>query len=123
MPWAAGLFAVGGLAAMGLPGLAVFVSEFMSIMGGYEAYPVQGFIAALGVLLSAVYLLYMMRNVIYGPITNPAYEDIKDANTTEMAAIVPLSLLLLILGFFPALLIGLQQPAVQTVVGLLGGNA
>ncbi|WP_119068286.1 complex I subunit 4 family protein [Rubrobacter indicoceani] len=123
MPWAAGLFAVGGLAAMGLPGFAVFVSEFMTIMGGYEAYPVQGFVAALGVLLGAIYFLYMMRNVIYGPITNPAYEGIKDASPTEMAAIVPLSLLLLILGFFPALLIGVQQPAVQTIVALLGGNS
>lgn len=123
MPWAAGLFAVGGLAAMGLPGFAVFVSEFMTIMGGYEAYPVQGFIAALGVLLGAIYLLYMMRNVIYGPITKPAYNDLKDASPVEMAAILPLSLLLLVLGFFPALLVSVQQPAVQSVVGLLGGGA
>ena len=57
MPWAAGLLALGALAAMGLPGLAVFVSEFMSIMGGYAAYPVQGVLAALGIVLSAMYLL------------------------------------------------------------------
>jgi NADH-quinone oxidoreductase subunit M len=51
MPWAGGLLALGALAAMGLPGLAVFVSEFMSIMGGYETFPVQGVLAALGIIL------------------------------------------------------------------------
>ncbi|MGB3632973.1 MAG: NADH-quinone oxidoreductase subunit M, partial [Rubrobacteraceae bacterium] len=65
MPWAAGLLALGALAAMGLPGLAVFVSEFMSIMGGYEAFPVQGVLAALGIVLSAMYLLYMLSRTIF----------------------------------------------------------
>ena len=56
MPWAGGLLALGALAAMGLPGLAVFVSEFMSIMGGYAAFPLAGVLAALGIVLSAMYL-------------------------------------------------------------------
>jgi NADH-quinone oxidoreductase subunit M len=122
MPWTGGLLALGALAAMGLPGLAVFVSEFMSIMGGYEAFPVQGVLAALGIILSAMYLLYMLARVIFGPIERPAYEGIRDAGPVEMAAVVPLAVLLLVLGIFPALLIGVQQPAVEAVLSAIGGS-
>ena len=122
MPWAGGLFAVGSLAAMGLPGLAVFISEFMSIMGGYTAYPVQGILAAVGILLSAFYFLYMLARVIYGPLKKPEYADIKDANPLEMTTMVPLAVLLLLLGIFPSLLIGIQQPAVQSLLTSIGGS-
>jgi len=122
MPWAGGLLALGALAAMGLPGLAVFISEFMSIMGAFATFPVQGVLAALGIILSAMYLLYMLGRVIFGPIGRPAYEEIGDAGPVEMASVVPLAVLLVVLGIFPALLIGLQRPAVDAVLIILGGG-
>jgi len=122
MPWAGGLLALGALAAMGLPGLAVFVSEFMSIMGGYETFPVQGALAALGLVLSAMYLLYMLSRVIFGPIERPAYEEATDAGPAEMAAVVPLAVLLLLLGILPGLLINVQRPAVEAVLAAIGGG-
>ena len=122
MPWIGGLLALGALAAMGLPGLAVFVSEFMSIMGGYTAFPVQGVLASLGIVLSAMYLLYMLARVVFGPIEDPAYEKLDDAGPVEMASVVPLAVLLVLFGVFPALLVSIQQPAVQAVVTAIGGN-
>ena len=122
MPWAGGLLALGAMAAMGLPGLAVFVSEFMSIMGGYDAYPVQGVLAALGIVLSAMYLLYMLARVVFGPIQKPAYESLGDAGRMEMAAAVPLAVLLVLFGVFPALLISVQRPGVEAVLTAIGGN-
>ena len=122
MPWAGGLLALGALAAMGLPGLAVFISEFMSIMGVYATFPVQGVLAALGIILSAMYLLYMLGRVIFGPIERPAYEEIGDAGPAEMVSIVPLAVLLVVLGIFPALLISLQRPAVDVVLSVIGGS-
>ena len=122
MPWAGGLLALGALAAMGLPGLAVFVSEFMSIMGGYEAFPVQGALAALGIVLSAMYLLYMLARVIFGPIERPAYQEVADAGRIEMAAVVPLVVLLVLLGILPDLLISVQRPAVEAVLAAIGGS-
>lgn len=122
MPWAAGLLALGALAAMGLPGLAVFVSEFMTIMGGYTAFPIQGALAALGIVLSAMYLLYMLARTVFGPVENPAYEDIEDAGPMAMAGAVPLAALLVILGVLPSLLINVQQPAVQAIVSAIGGS-
>ena len=122
MPWAGGLLALGALAAMGLPGLAVFVSEFMSIMGGYTTFPVQGVLASLGIILSAMYLLYMLARVIFGPIERPAYEELGDADPVEMASVVPLAVLLVVLGVFPALLISVQRPAVDAVLAVIGGS-
>ena len=122
MPWTGGLLALGALAAMGLPGLAVFVSEFMSIMGGYEAFPVQGVLAALGIVLSAMYLLYMLARVIFGPIERPAYQEVADAGRIEMAAVVPLAVLLVLLGILPGLLISVQRPAVEAVLAAIGGS-
>jgi NADH-quinone oxidoreductase subunit M len=122
MPWAGGLLALGALAAMGLPGLAVFVSEFMSIMGVYATFPVQGVLAALGIILSAMYLLYMLARVIFGPIERPAYEEIGDAGPIEMASVVPVAVLLVVLGVFPALLINVQRPAVDAVLIVIGGS-
>ena len=122
MPWAGGLLALGALAAMGLPGLAVFVSEFMSIMGGYEAFPVQGVLAALGIVLSAMYLLYMLARVIFGPIERPAYQEVADAGRIEMAAVVPLAVMLVLLGILPGLLISVQRPAVEAVLAAIGGS-
>jgi len=122
MPWAGGLLALGALAAMGLPGLAIFVSEFMSVMGGYTTFPVQGVLGALGIIFSAMYLLYMLARVIFGPIERPAYEEATDAGPVEMAAVVPLAVLLLVLGIFPALLVSIQRPAVEAVLSTIGGS-
>jgi NADH-quinone oxidoreductase subunit M len=107
---------------MGLPGLAVFVSEFMSIMGGYTTFPLAGILASLGIILSAMYLLYMLARVIFGPVERPAYEEVTDAGPLEMAAVVPLAVLLVVFGILPGILIAVQRPAVEAVVTVLGGG-
>jgi NADH-quinone oxidoreductase subunit M len=122
MPWAGGLLALGALAAMGVPGLAVFVSEFMTIMGGYTAFPVLGVLAASGIVLGAMYLLNMLRLVIFGPAERPALAEAEDAGPVEMAAIVPLATLLVVLGVFPSLLTNVQRPAVDLVLAAIGGS-
>jgi NADH-quinone oxidoreductase subunit M len=121
MPWVGGLLAFGAMAAIGLPGLAVFVSEVMSLLGGFDAHPVQGTVAALGVILSAMYFLYMLARTVFGPLRRPEWEGLRDASPVEMAAIVPPAVFLLLLGFFPALLVNVQRPAVELVLSIIGG--
>ena len=122
MPWAGALLTIGALAAMGMPGLAVFVSEFMTIMGGYVAFPLAGVLAALGIVLSVMYLSYMVRRTVFGPVKKPEYEGTKDAGPVEIAATVPLAFLLILLFFFPSLLLSVQRPAVETVLAAIGGS-
>jgi NADH-quinone oxidoreductase subunit M len=83
---------------------------------------VQGVLAALGIIVSAMYLLYMLARVIFGPIKRPAYEEAQDAGPVEMAAVIPLAFLLLLLGIFPALLVSVQRPAVEAVLSAIGGS-
>jgi NADH-quinone oxidoreductase subunit M len=69
-----------------------------------------------------MYLLYMLARVIFGPIERPAYEQVGDAGPIEMASVVPLAVLLVVLGVFPALLMGVQRPAVDAVLSVIGGS-
>ncbi|MDN5698491.1 MAG: hypothetical protein L0G70_11035, partial [Rubrobacter sp.] len=78
-------------------------------------------LAALGIVLSAMYLLYMLGRVIFGPVENPQFEGVSDAGPIEMAAVVPLAVLLLVLGILPGILIGVQRPAVEAVLAAIGG--
>jgi NADH-quinone oxidoreductase subunit M len=64
----------------------------------------------------------MLTRVIFGPIQRPAYEAATDAGPVEMAAVVPLAVLLLALGIFPALLISIQRPGVEAVLSAIGGG-
>ncbi len=82
----------------------------------------QGVLAALGIVLSAMYLLYMLARVIFGPIERPAYEEVTDAGGIEMAAVVPLAVLLVLLGHLAGLLISVQRPAVEAVLAAIGGS-
>ena len=83
---------------------------------------VPGVLATLGIVLGAMYLLYMLQRTIFGPIKRPALEEANDAGPVEMAAIVPLTVLLVILGVFPSLLINVQRPAVELVLVAIGGS-
>ena len=74
------------------------------------------------IILSAMYLLYILGRVIFGPIERPAYEEIGDAGPAELVSVVPLAVLLVVLGIFPALLMSLQRPAVDAVLSVIGGS-
>jgi NADH-quinone oxidoreductase subunit M len=69
-----------------------------------------------------MYLLYMLARVIFGPIERPAYQEVADAGRIEMAAVVPLAVLLVLLGILPGLLISVQRPAVEAVLAAIGGS-
>jgi NADH-quinone oxidoreductase subunit M len=64
----------------------------------------------------------MLARVIFGPIGRPDYEEIGDAGPVEMASVVPLAVLLVVLGVFPALLMSIQRPAVDAVLIVTGGS-
>ena len=76
----------------------------------------------MGIVLGAVYLLHMVRRVVFGPIERPALQQAGDAGPVEMAAIVPLATLLVALGVFPSLIVSVQRPAVEAVLTAIGGS-
>jgi NADH-quinone oxidoreductase subunit M len=105
------------LASAGLPGLNGFVGEFLILIGSFKSTvldsPVLIALATTGVILAAVYLLYMVFQVFWGPLDNEENANMKDLNSRELGLLIPLAALMIILGFFPAPFLAKSEPAVE----------
>lgn len=115
MPRVATGFIIAGLASLGLPGLINFVAEFSIFVGAYRAYPILGILAISGVVITAVYVLRVVQKVFFGP-ANPRWDHLEDATGSEMIPIVILSGILIVLGFFPSLLMDMINNGVDPFV-------
>lgn len=110
MPVFATLFLIIMLSSVGLPGLNGFIGEFLAMLGAFEAASTFHFglgwwlplIAGTGVILAAVYLLWMFQKVFYGPVTNPVLERIKDIKGWEKVMVGSLVILAIWGGLYPS---------------------
>ena len=120
--WA--LTTLGFFAALGLPGLAGFISEAMTLLGAYEAadprFKVLVLISVLGIVITAAFLLYAMQRVFLGKL-NEKYENYGDMNAREIFCQAPLLFLCVILGIFPFYLLDWMEPSIRQLVTTLGG--
>jgi NADH-quinone oxidoreductase subunit M len=111
-PVLAGLFLISGLAGLSLPGLSTFVSEFLVLVGTFSRYKVAGVFATLGIILAAIYILWMYQRTMNGP-TAPEVEGIPDLRPRELWAVVPLVALIIAMGVYPKPVLDVINPAVQ----------
>jgi NADH-quinone oxidoreductase subunit M len=110
-PILAGTFLVAGLATLSLPGLAPFISEFLVLIGTFTRFPVMAVLAALALVLSAVYVLWMYQRMMTGPVT-AGNEELTDLRPRELAVIAPLIAVLIVLGVYPKVALDVINPAV-----------
>src|ERR1700759_2014869 len=89
-PVLAGLFLVSGLAGLSLPGLSTFVSEFLVLVGTFSRYKVAGSFAVAGIVLAAIYILWMYQRTMNGPTVDPEVATMPDLKVRELLAVVPL---------------------------------
>ncbi|MEU9887186.1 NADH-quinone oxidoreductase subunit M [Sphaerisporangium sp. NPDC051017] len=111
-PVLAGTFLIAGLSSLSLPGLSTFVSEFLVLIGTFENYVVPGIIALSGMVLAAVYILWMYQRMMGGP-TQESVKALPDLNLREKVVVAPLIALLVLFGFFPKPLLDVVNPAVH----------
>jgi NADH-quinone oxidoreductase subunit M len=104
------------LSSIGLPGLNGFVGEFLILLGTYRWDWRYAAVAASGVILSAVYMLWMFQRVNYGPVTNPKNEGLADLTPREWWAAVPLVALAVVMGVLPNLFLAPMEPSVKQVL-------
>jgi NADH-quinone oxidoreductase subunit M len=125
MPVYAAIFTVALFASMGLPGLSGFISEILVFLGAFYsslgsgawAYPQVDFtvltaISAVGVVLTAAYLLWMMQRVFFGPLNKKIEADkghYPDLSGRELFTLIPLVIVVIALGVYPQPLINLTQ--------------
>jgi NADH-quinone oxidoreductase subunit M len=118
-PVLAGLFLVAGLATLGLPGLSPFVSEFLVLMSAFDYAWYVGAVAVTGIVLAAIYVLWMYQRVMTGPM--PAgVEATPDLDRREIGAIAPLMLALVLFGFYPQPLLDVANPTIDSLMDFAG---
>jgi NADH-quinone oxidoreductase subunit M len=111
-PLLAGLFLISGLASLSLPGLSTFVSEFLVLVGTFTRYKVAASFATAGIILAAIYILWMYQRTMTGPV-QPQVADMPDLRPRELWAVGPLIALLIVFGVYPKPLLDLINPAVH----------
>jgi NADH-quinone oxidoreductase subunit M len=116
MPVYAILFMIVTLSSVGLPGLNGFVGEFLVLFGSFPHHPIATAFAAVGVILGAVYMLKLYRDVFYGPVTRPEREKIGDVEKGDLVYLVPIVALIILLGVLPNLVLSRTEAAVKSVV-------
>jgi NADH-quinone oxidoreductase subunit M len=112
MPRYATFFVIFALSSLGLPGTNSFVGEFLVLIGTFLWSKAAGALAALGVILAAAYLLYMVQRVIFGVALPRELPHLKDVGLREFGTLVPLVLLVFWIGLFPNPLISRMHSAV-----------
>ncbi|MFA0757708.1 MAG: hypothetical protein NOOUEUKL_000359 [Candidatus Fervidibacter sp.] len=113
MPTCAAFFLIALMASVGLPGLNGFVGEFLILAGTFQVHWYWAATAAFGVVLAAVYLLWLWRNVFHGPITKPENRWLPDLTFREKwLVLLPVTLLLFAIGIYPRWLLKPMEPSV-----------
>ncbi|MEX0787404.1 MAG: NADH-quinone oxidoreductase subunit M [Anaerolineales bacterium] len=127
MPVYAALTLIVTLSSMGLPGLNGFVGEFTILLGAFGSQalgsPWFAGLAALGVILAAVYMLTMFQKLFLGPVTKPENERLSDLTRREILTLVPLLILIFWIGLYPAPFFHIMSASVAKVVAGLSTAA
>ena len=115
------------LSSMGLPGLNGFVGEFTILLGAFGSQVLGSYaysiVAALGVILAAIYMLWMFQKVFLGAVTNPKNERLKDLNWREIVVLVPLLILIFWIGLYPRPFFNLIGASVEQLTAALDARS
>jgi len=101
MPVYAAFFMIVTLSSIGLPGLNGFVGEFLILLGAFQKNVPLAVLAASGVILAAVYMLWMFKRALFGPLDKEENRSLADLTPREIATLVPLVVLIVWIGVYP----------------------
>jgi NADH-quinone oxidoreductase subunit M len=116
MPMYAFVFMAFTMANVGLPGTSGFVGEFLTMIGTFQVSTWTAFGAAFGVIFSAAYALWLYRRVIFGRLAKDSLKDIQDLNWREGLILIPLVVLVIFFGFYPAPILDATAASSKAIV-------
>ncbi|WP_019424676.1 complex I subunit 4 family protein [Paenibacillus sp. OSY-SE] len=117
MPFICGILLLAGLASLGLPGLSGFVAELLSLLGLFGTMKWAAVLGAIGIILSAVYVLRGVLAISYGPL-NERYTALKDARLVEAMPIMVLTACIVLIGLFPYFVTAPIETGVEHIIEL-----
>ncbi|HVX69576.1 MAG TPA: NADH-quinone oxidoreductase subunit M [Mycobacteriales bacterium] len=113
-PWLGAMILIAGLSALSLPGLSTFVSEFLVLAGTFTTHRWFAVVGIGGIVLSAVYVLWMVQRTIHGPVSS-AVEGFRDLSLREAWVIGPVMVAIVFLGVAPKPLLDRINPSIDRV--------
>jgi NADH-quinone oxidoreductase subunit M len=116
IPFFGGTFLLVVLSSIGLPGLNGFVGEFLILLGTFRVHPLYALVAVTGIVWAAWYMLGMVRRVLFGPLTHPENADISDLTWNERLVLVPVLVLIVWIGVYPAPFLRRMEASVERVI-------
>jgi NADH-quinone oxidoreductase subunit M len=116
IPIFAAFFMIVTLSSIGLPGTNGFVGEFLILLGTFKSNVIYAVFAATGIILAAVYMLWMYQRTMFGKITKPENENLKDLNLREKMILIPLVLVIFWIGLYPKPFFVKMEPSVKSLI-------
>jgi len=110
------IFTIFILAGLGLPGTSGFLGEFLVLVGTFQKNYLIGISASIGVVLSAAYMLWLAKRVIFGETKNPGIKMIKELNFSEFTMLFVLAVAVIFFGFYPQPLIDTMSISVNNLI-------
>lgn len=116
MPVYTAIFVIITLSSIGVPGLNGFVGEFLILVGVFQNYHWYAVLGATGVILSACYMLSMVRRVFFGPLNHSQNKDLQDVSPLELTTLIPIVALVFFIGILPGPFLRVAEKSVEKVV-------
>jgi len=123
MPVFAAIFLIVTLASIGLPGTNGFVGEFLILLGTFKANPVYAAIGTFGIVLAAVYMLWMVQRVFFGECDKEENKKLSDMNGREKLIVIPLIVMIFWIGVYPETFIKKIEPSVNKLIESVRTNS
>jgi NADH-quinone oxidoreductase subunit M len=123
MPLYAAVFMLFSLASVGLPGTSGFVGEVLVIVGIFQLNSWVALLAATGAFLSVAYMLWLYRRVFFGFLDKDDLKGMMDLRPNEVVAFVPLVVVTLLMGIYPALFLDPMKASVDNLLAQVGAPA
>ncbi|PLT35853.1 NuoM family protein [Bacillus sp. V5-8f] len=121
MPITSGFLLAGAMASLGLPGMSGFISEFMAFLGLFKEEPILASIGALGIILTAVYLLRAVLGMTFGKAKSTVTEGVSELKGIEFAPVLILLALIITIGIYPTVLSGPLKGTLDAIMLGIGG--
>jgi len=116
VPILAGVFLISALSSIGLPGLNGFVGEFLVLVGTFAEHRLWAILAAVGVILAAVYMLWAYQRTMHGPLEIEENKRMTDLSAREVLVLAPVVAAIVLIGVWPRPLLDRMEPSLERVI-------